>query len=64
MATAFEREFLVRLAAIWLACRWRVMGGVLYGEWPPPSLANDLLGMIDYQNEMSLLCKEQRDRIQ
>ena len=56
----FEREFLIRLAPIWLACRWRVMGHGLIGKWPKPDLAFDLLGMCDYAEEMKLLCREQR----
>lgn len=55
----YEREFLIRLAAVWLACRWRVMGNGLAGKsWPKPMLEYDLLGMIDYAHEMRLLCAE------
>ena len=55
----FERNFLHRLAPIWLACRWRVMGHGLTGRgWPPLDLRNDLLGMCDYAAEMRLECKE------
>ena len=52
----FEREFLIRLAPVWLACRWKVMGHKLHA-WPHPSdLEFDLLGMSDYGTEMRLLC--------
>lgn len=51
-----EREFLIRLAPVWLACRWRIMGHGLTGKcWPKPDLAFDLLGMQDYGLEMKLL---------
>jgi hypothetical protein len=57
-----EREFLVRLAPIWLACRWRIMGRSLSGKkWPRPDLAFDLLGMCDYAAEMKLICAEARN---
>jgi len=55
-----EREFLIRLAPIWLACRWRVMGHPLVGRWPKPDLAFDLLGCVDYAAEMRLICGEMR----
>ena len=59
---AFEHEFLIRLAPIWLACRWKVMGHELE-NWPYESdLAYDLLGMVDYANEMKELCKENAER--
>ena len=54
----FERMFLIRLAPIWFACRWRVMGHSLRGRWPKVDLANDLMGMMDYATEMKLVCKE------
>lgn len=54
----FEHEFLIRLAPIWLACRWRIMGNPLIGHWPKQDLAFDLLGMCDYALEMKLLCSE------
>lgn len=54
----FEREFLIRLAPVWLACRWRVMGHGLIGRWPRTDLRNDLLGMCDYAFEMKLCCSE------
>lgn len=55
MPQSFEREFLIRLAPIWLACRWRVMGHPLAGkEWPKPDLSFDLLGMCDYAAEMRM----------
>jgi len=58
VAVSFEREFLIRLAPIWLACRWRVMG-----HWPQTDLAFDLLGMLDYQMEMKLLCEDVKRRL-
>lgn len=57
----WEHEFLIRLAPIWLACRWRIMGGRLIGRWPKTDLGFDLLGMCDYQMEMRLLLEETRD---
>ena len=55
----FETEFLIRLAPIWLACRWRIMGGSLAGKrWPRTNLAFDFLGCHDYAAEMKLLCEE------
>jgi hypothetical protein len=56
----FERNLLIRLAPVWLACRWRVMGHPLRSQdhWPKPDLAFDLLGMLDYGNEMRLECQE------
>lgn len=57
---AFEHEFLIRMAAVYLACRWKVMGHGLTG-WPHKSdLEYDLLGMCDYAREMQLLCLEVR----
>jgi hypothetical protein len=53
-------EFLIRLAPIYLACRLRVMGGSLSGQWPRQDLAFDMLGMFDYAHEMKLLCAEMR----
>ena len=54
----FEQEFLIRLAPVWLACRWKIMGRPLH-RWPHKSdLVFDLLGLIDYANEMRLLCQE------
>ena len=53
--TDWERRFLMRLATIWLAARWRIMGHALSGkQWPQQDLRNDLLGMTDYQHEMRL----------
>lgn len=61
MRPKFEHEFLIRLAPIWLACRWRLMGHSLTGKhWPKPDLAFDLLGQHDYAHEMRLLCAEVR----
>ena len=59
MTPTQEREFLLRLGAIWLACRWRIMGNPLAGkQWPKPDLAFDLLGTQDYGHEMKLMCEE------
>ena len=56
---AFDREFLCRLAPIWLACRFRLMGGKLIGKhWPRPNMENDLLGCMDYAAEMRLVLIE------
>lgn len=57
-----EREFLIRLAPVWLACRWKIMGHKLH-QWPHGSdLAFDLLGMVDYAQEMRMLCRESNSR--
>jgi hypothetical protein len=57
----FEREFLIRLAPVYLACRWKVMGHRLH-RWPHGSdLLFDLMGMSDYAYEMKLLCAEIRE---
>lgn len=65
MTLTQQREFLIKLAPVWLACRWRVMGHGLIGkQWPKPDLANDLLGMHDYGWEMRLVCREQLAQIQ
>ena len=53
-----QREFLIRLAPVWLACRFRIMGGTLVGKWPAANMAFDFLGMKDYGIEMRLLCNE------
>lgn len=61
----FERQFLIRLAPVWLACRWRVMGHQLNSigrKWPASDLAFDLLGMVDYQHEMRLICEQRLNR--
>jgi hypothetical protein len=58
----FEREFLIRLAAVYLGCRWKVMGHRLTGWHCKSDLAFDLLGMLDYATEMDLMCKEARSR--
>jgi hypothetical protein len=53
--------FLKRLAPVWLACRWRVMGHSLTShnrKWPKADLAFDLLGMIDYTAEMRIVTQE------
>ena len=60
MRNQFEREFLIRLAPVWLACRWKIMGHPLHG-WPyGTDLAYDLLGTLDYAAEMKLVCQEAR----
>jgi hypothetical protein len=61
MRKRFERDFLIRLAPVWLACRWRIMGHSLSGKWPAGDLAFDLLGMQDYAAEMRLICEEVRN---
>lgn len=61
----FEREFLIRLGAIYLACRYKVMGGKLAGYHLAKSdLAYDLLGMLDYAAEMRLICQQRLAPIQ
>lgn len=62
MYPAFEREFL-KLAGTVFACRLAVMGGTpLMPQHVPVtdmhSLGWALLGMVDYQAEMRLLCRE------
>lgn len=60
MLKNWEREFLIRLAPVWLACRWKIMGNTLHA-WPHGSdLAYDILGCYDYSEEMKLLCEEWR----
>jgi len=59
--TNLEQEFLIQLAPIWLACRFRVMGHQLSGRnWPKSDLAFDLLGCCDYAAEMKLVCEEMK----
>lgn len=59
MSADLQREFLIRLAPIYLACRWRVMGHELVGRsWPKTDLAFDLLGMVDYAAEMRFVVRE------
>ncbi len=55
----FERMFLIRLAPVWFACRWKIMGHPLQGWIYASDLAFDLMGMVDYAAEMKLLCQEQ-----
>lgn len=51
----YEREMLIRLAPVWLACRWKLMGHEMVG-WPHGSdMAFDLLGCMDYRAEMRLV---------
>jgi len=57
---SFEHEFLIRLAPVWLACRWKVMGNRLHGWKYESDLGFDLLGMHDYAAEMKLLCRERK----
>jgi hypothetical protein len=47
----FENEFLIRLAATWLKCRWHVWHGRAY-------LPGVMMGMEDNAREMRLLCAE------
>ena len=54
----FERDFLRRLAPVYLACRARVFGHQLGPGWPPLNLEYDLLGMSDYGIGLKLLCVE------
>jgi len=59
----FEREFLIRLGATWLACRLAVMGGTLGLKQHRPvrdfdSLGWTMLGCVDYSHEMRLVCQE------
>ena len=56
---AFEQEFLIRLAPVWLACRWKIMGNpVKLRGYRRLDLAFDMLGCMDYGAEMKLLCEE------
>jgi hypothetical protein len=58
MTLPWEREFL-KLAAVWLACRWTVLGGQIPAcPWALGGLAFQLLGMSDYKDEMRLLIEE------
>jgi hypothetical protein len=59
----FEREFLVRLASTWLACRLAAMGGSPGIRQHVPvkdfeTLGWALLGMYDTSVEMRLVCLE------
>ena len=47
----FENEFLIRLAATWLKCRWHVWNGQAH-------LEGVMLGMEDNAAEMRMLCQE------
>jgi hypothetical protein len=63
-----EREFLVRLAAIWLACRLAAFGGTpLIPQHKPVrcvrTLEWALLGCTDYGEEMRLLAAEHLERL-
>ena len=65
MPPATEREFLIRLAPLYLACRLAVMGGCPMIPQHRPvrdfaSLGWPLVGMIDYAAEMRLLISEER----
>lgn len=60
----FEREFL-KLAAVWLECRWCVFGGDITDESGVvihrganrfTDLSWHLLGMFDYEMELRLIC--------
>lgn len=53
-----EREFL-RLAATWLACRYRIINGDVLLRCPIPfNLRHDMLGCHDMEYELRLLCRE------
>lgn len=61
-----EREFLVRLAAIWLGCRLAVMGGTPGIKAHRPvrcmhTLGWAMLGCVDYAAEMRLMLAEVRN---
>lgn len=60
MRKRFEVEFLLRLAPVWLAARYRIMGGSLRRQdgWPKQDLTFDMLGCMDYRYEMKLACRE------
>jgi hypothetical protein len=59
-AIAFEREFL-GLAKWYLVCRLQVMGGKVEGsDIPDGGLGFSLLGMLDQEIAMQLLCSEAR----
>ena len=56
MKMPIELEFL-HLAALYIACRWRVMGHEI-SDFPKPNYWPDaLLGMHDAELEMSLLLR-------
>ena len=58
MIFPWEREFL-KLAAVWLACRWTVLGGQIPGSVESRGpLEYQLLGMSDHAWEMRLLLNE------
>jgi hypothetical protein len=58
MTHAQQREF-IQLAAVYLACRLRAMGGDVTGLEPRKGpLHFSLLGMRDYAHEMRLLIQE------
>lgn len=63
MGITQEREFLIRLGAVWLACRLAAMGGTpLLPQHRPvrdmDTLGWALLGCHDYGWEMRLMCRE------
>jgi hypothetical protein len=39
------------------------MGGSLIGKWPRCDMAFDLLGMLDYEREMELVCSAEKKRL-
>ena len=64
----FEREFLIRLGATWLACRLAVMGGTPGLKQHRPvrdfdSLGWAMLGCVDYSHEMRLVCQDESARV-
>lgn len=65
MTKSQEREFLIRLAPIWLACRLAAMGGtpMIPQHYPVKDfkgLGWALLGCADYGEEMRLLVEEMK----
>lgn len=63
MRVEVEREFF-HLAGIYLAARWRAMGGTIDDPRLPTDngdLAFELLGMHDYAQEMKLLLQSEVD---
>jgi hypothetical protein len=52
-----NRQFLA-CATTMLACTWRAMGGEIPGCRIPFSLEGELRGLVDYSQEMRLICAE------
>lgn len=55
---AFERDFLRRLAPVWLSCRALTWWGFRGRMMTKADLEFALLGMTDYAIGMQLLCEE------